>query len=158
MHLQLGASVIICQDFDKMNTFYQEVLQQDVEADFSNCIGFKSKISLWQLTEEYPIAKKLGYTFSEKGNANFEHSFETEDFEEFVEHLKQFDINYLHDVEEEVWGQKTLRLFDPENNLVEIGETIPCFVRRFFDEGMSVKQVAERTSVPLDYVKLICEK
>lgn len=157
MNLQLGASVIICQDFDKMNDFYQNVLQQDIEVDFGNCIGFKSKISLWKLTEEYPIAQKLGYTYSNKGNNNFELSFETEDFEDFVEHLKQFDIHYLHQEEEETWGQKTLRLYDPENNLVEVGESIPCFVKRFFRSGMNVEEVAERSSVPLEYVKMICE-
>lgn len=156
MKLELGAAVIICKDFDKMNKFYQEVLLQEIEADYGNCIGFKSKISLWKLTEEYPIAKKLGYTFSEKGNANFELSFETEEYEELIQHLSQKNINYLHKTKEEVWGQRTLRLYDPENNLVEIGESIPCFVKRFYNQGMTVEEVAQRTSVPITFVSTIC--
>lgn len=158
MNLQLAASVIICKDFDTMNNFYQKVLQQEVEMDFGNCIAYKSKISLWELTQEYPIAKKQGYTYSEKGNTNFEFSFETEDYEELIQHLEQFDITYLHRTEEEVWGQKTIRLYDPENNLIEIGESIACFVKRLYDSGMSLTEVSEKTATPLDLVTSICSK
>lgn len=156
MNLQFSSTVIICKDFEKMTAFYKDLLQQEVEVDFGNCIGFKSKISLWKLSDEYPIAQKLGYSFSEKGNNNLEICFETENFEEIVAMLERQDINFLHRAEEESWGQKTLRLFDPENNLIEIGESIPCFVKRFYNDGMSLEEVAKRTSVPLEYVKLIC--
>lgn len=156
MNLKLSSTVIICQDLDTMKSFYHEVLQQEIEVDFGNCIAFKSKISLWQLTEEYPIAQKLGRTFSEHRNNNLEICFETEEFDEIVENLKKLDINYLHEVEEETWGQQTIRFYDPENNLIEIGETIPCFVKRFYSQGLILEEVAKRTSVPLEYVKLIC--
>lgn len=156
MKIELGASVIICKNFQKMNTFYQEVLLQEVEMDFGNCIAYKSKISLWELNEDYPITQKLGYTFSEKGNQNFEFSFETEDYKDIIQHLNKHKVRFLHQSEEEVWGQRTVRLFDPENNLIEIGESIPCFIKRFYNEGMSCKEVATRTSVPLEYVESIC--
>lgn len=157
MKLQLHSTVIFCHDFDRMQSFYQDVLQQEVEVDFGNCIGFKTKISLWKLDESYPIAKKLGRTFASAGNQNMEICFETEDFEDLAMHLKQFEINYLHQEEEETWGQKTMRLYDPENNLIEIGETIPCFVKRFRESGLSLEEVAERTSVPLAMVTDICQ-
>ncbi len=155
MNLQFHSSVIICQDFDKMKDFYLNILQQEVEVDFGNCIGLKCKISLWQLKDNYPIAEKLGRTFSTQGNKNLEICFETDDFETIVNHLKHYDINYLHKEEEETWGQRTLRLFDPENNLIEIGETVPCFVKRFYQQGLSIEEVSQRTAVPLEMVKEI---
>jgi len=156
MNIQFHSTVIITQDFDKMKVFYQEILQQEISVDFGNCIGFKNGISLWKLDEDYPIAKKLGKTFSKSGNKNLEICFETNDYEEVVANLNKHNLKYLHNTIEERWGQKTIRFYDPENNLVEIGETIPCFVKRFYNEGMTVEEVSERTSVPIEMVKGIC--
>jgi catechol 2,3-dioxygenase-like lactoylglutathione lyase family enzyme len=140
-----------------MKAFYQEVLQQEIDVDFGNCIGFKNGISLWKLTNDYPIAKKLGKTFDPAGNNNLEICFETNNYETVLAKLKKHDLMYLHETTEERWGQKTMRFYDPENNLIEIGETIPCFVKRFKNQGMTESEVSERTSVPLEMVKKICQ-
>lgn len=157
MNINFHSTVIITKEFDKMKAFYQQVLQQEIDVDFGNCIGFKNGISLWKLNEDYTIAKKLGHTFNPSGNKNLEVCFDTDDYEEVVAKLKAHKLIYLHDTIEEAWGQRTIRFYDPENNLVEIGESIPCFVKRFRNQGMSVEEVAERTSVPVDMVKEICK-
>lgn len=156
MKINLSSTVIITEDFDKMRSFYHDILHQEIEVDFGNCIGFKNGLSLWKLKEEYPIAKKLGHTFNPSGNKNLEICFETDDFALIVETLKKQEINYLHEVAEEVWGQQTIRFYDPENNLIEIGETIPCFVKRFYNQGMSLEEVSKKTSVPIEIVSKIC--
>ena len=156
MKIQFHSTVILTDDFDKMKSFYQEILQQQIEFDFGNCIGFKNGLSLWKLKEEYPIAKKLGRTFDKSGNKNLEICFDTDDFALVVENLKNFKLNYLHHEAEELWGQQTIRFYDPENNLIEIGESIPCFVKRFKSQGMSVEEVSKRTSVPIEIVEQIC--
>jgi hypothetical protein len=140
-----------------MKSFYQDVLQQEVEVDFGNCIGFKNGISLWKLTEEYTIAKRLGRTYDIAGNKNLEICFETNHFEEVVSALEKYNLKYLHKTIEERWGQQTIRFYDPENNIVEIGETIPCFVKRFLNQGMSVEEVSNRTSVSVQMVNEICQ-
>ncbi len=157
MDIKFHSTVIMTNDFDRMKAFYQEILQQEVDIDFGNCIGFKNGISLWQLSKDYPIAKKLGKTYDQSGNKNLEICFETDDYEKVLAKLKEHDLIYLHETIEERWGQKTIRFYDPENNLVEIGETIPCFVKRFYNQGMTTDEVAERTSVPIDLVKEICK-
>ena len=40
------------------------------------------------------------------------------------------------------------RIYDPDGHIVEVGESIPVFVARFLSQGMSIEEVAERTSVP----------
>jgi catechol 2,3-dioxygenase-like lactoylglutathione lyase family enzyme len=157
MDIKFHSTVIIADDFDKMKSFYQEVLQQEIDLDFGNCISFKNGLTLWKLKEEYPIAKKLGRTYDKSGNRNLEICFETDSFETVIENLKKQKLNYLHEATEEMWGQLTVRFFDPENNLVEIGETIPCFVKRFRNQGMSVEEVSKKTSVPIKMVNEICQ-
>lgn len=155
MDIKFHSTVLIADDFDKMQSFYQDVLQQEVEVDFGNCIGFKNGISIWKLSHEYPISKRLGKTYDASGNRNLEICFETDDYENVVARLAQYELKYLHETIEERWGQKTIRFYDPEGNLIEIGETIPCFVKRFRNQGMTEAQVSERTSVPLEMVKEI---
>jgi catechol 2,3-dioxygenase-like lactoylglutathione lyase family enzyme len=157
MEIKFHSTVIMTEEFEQMKSFYQNILQQEIEFDFGNCIGFKNGLSLWKLKEEYPIAKKLGRTFDKSGNKNLEICFETDDFELVVENLKKHKLNYLHEVTEELWGQQTVRFYDPEKNLVEIGETIPCFVKRFKRQGMGIEEVSKRTSVPIELVEQICK-
>lgn len=145
------------EDLEQMRSFYQDILQQKIAFDFGNCIGFQNGISLWKLKEGYPITKKLGRTYDKSGNKNLEICFEADDFELVVACLKKHKLNFLHTEAEETWGQQTIRFYDPENNLVEVGETIPCFVKRFRDQGMSLEEVSERTSVPLEMVMKICQ-
>jgi catechol 2,3-dioxygenase-like lactoylglutathione lyase family enzyme len=158
MQIKFHSTVIMTDDFDRMKAFYVNILQQEIEFDFGNCIGFKNGLSLWKLKEEYPIAIKLGRTFDKTGNKNLEICFETDDFESMVENLKKHSLNYLHTETEELWGQKTIRFYDPESNLVEIGETIPCFVKRFRNMGMTAEEVSKKTSVSVEMVKKICQE
>lgn len=158
MEIKFHSTVIMTEEFELMKSFYQDILQQKIEFDFGNCIGFENGLSLWKLKEEYPISKKLGRTFDKSGNNNLEICFETDDFESVVESLKKHKLIYLHNETEELWGQQTIRFYDPENNLIEIGETIPCFVKRFKRQGLSNEEVSKRTSVPLEMVKKICQE
>jgi len=157
MEIKYHSTVIMTDNFEQMISFYQEILQQKVEFDFGNCVGFKNGFSLWKLKEEYLIAKKLGRTFDKSGNKNLEICFETDDFDIVVENLNKYQLRYLHKETEELWGQKTIRFYDPENNLVEIGETIPCFVKRFYNQGMTIEEVSKRTSVSSEVVLQICQ-
>lgn len=157
MNIIFHSTVIITNDFDKMKSFYQDILQQEIDVDFGNCISFKNGLTLWKLKEEYPIAKKLGRTYDKFGNRNIEICFETDSFEAVIKNLRKQELNFLHEVTEELWGQQTVRFFDPENNLVEIGETIPCFVKRFYNKGMTIEEIVKRTSVPFAKVKEICD-
>jgi catechol 2,3-dioxygenase-like lactoylglutathione lyase family enzyme len=157
MKIKFHSAVVFTRDFEIMKSFYAEVLMQEIDFDFGNCIGFKNGLSLWQLKDEYPIAQKLERTFSDLGNNNLELCFETDDFDAVAESLQHQNIKYLHYKAEELWGQQTIRFYDPENNLIEIGETIACFVKRFRNSGMTIEEIAARTSVPATMVAHICQ-
>ena len=79
--------------------------------------------------------------------------FETEDLVSVLEILKREKVLFLHEIHEEPWGQNTIRFFDPDNHLIEIGESMKQFVSRFYNQGLSVEQVSKKTSVPIDEVK-----
>ena len=153
MKLEYHSAVIFCQDLQKQRTFYEDFLEQEVETDLGNCLVFKNRFTLWQLSEDFPVARELGYMYEHIGNRNLELCFETDDFEDAVEKVLMGDLRILHNVEEETWGQYTIRFYDPEGNLVEIGESMPCFVKRLASKDMSVEQIMEKTGIPGEMVR-----
>ena len=153
MGISFHSSVIFIQNMGKMCDFYTKCLDMEIEQDFGPCKIFRGGLSLWMLNTELAIAKKLGRTFSEDGNKNLELSFETEDFEKTLKKLKENNVPFLHDPVTEPWGQLTIRFYDPEGNLIEIGESIPTFVKRMHRSGMTEAEVAEQTGVPLKQVE-----
>lgn len=152
MSIRFHSSVLITADVKRLSAFYIQVLGQAVQHDFGACIILQCGLSLWQTSEELAITAKLGYCYHPSGNKNLELCFETETWAPDVERIKASGVRLLHDVAEEPWGQQTLRFFDPDDNLVELGESIPTFVRRHYASGLSAQAVAEKTGVPLDTV------
>jgi len=153
MSIKFHSTVILVNDLTVMKNFYMQVLQQEIEFDFGACIGLKCGLSLWKLQDDFHVTQKRGTAFHSSGNKNIEICFETDSFDLVVDELQKQNLHYLHTIIEEPWGQRTVRFFDPENNLIELGESMECFVKRFLNQGMSVEQVSARTSVPLQFVQ-----
>lgn len=152
MSIRFHSSVLLTADIKRLSAFYTNVMDQRVQYDVGACVIFQSGLSLWQPSSELTIAAKLGYCCHASGNKNLELCFETETFASDVERIKASGATFLHDVVEEPWGQQAVRFFDPDGNLVELGESIPTFVRRHHAAGLSPEAVAERTGVPLEAV------
>ncbi len=153
MELQFHSSVIFCNDLLKQREFYETFLNQEIEIDLGSYLIFKSKFSLWQLNDDFLISRELGYSYEHIGNRNLQLCFETENFEDAIENVILSDFRILHNVEEEQWGQYTIRFYDPEGNLVEIGESMKCFVNRLHEAGMDDKEISEKTGYNVKLVK-----
>lgn len=153
MSIRFHSAVLFTADIKRLSAFYMEVLDQQVQYDVGACVIFQCGLSLWQPSNELTMAAKLGYCCHPSGNKNLELCFETETFASDVERIKAAGATLLHDVVEEPWGQRALRFFDPDGNVVELGESIPTFVRRHYAAGLSAEAVAERTGVPLEAVR-----
>ncbi len=84
---------------------------------------------------------------------NFELYFEEEQFDEFVERLKSFKIQYVHDVAEYSWGQRVIRFYDSDMHIIEVGESMVTVVKRFIAQGLTIEETAKRTQHPVEFVK-----
>jgi catechol 2,3-dioxygenase-like lactoylglutathione lyase family enzyme len=136
--------------------FYERVLDQVVKHDFGNNISFESGLSLWQIGDQLPVSKFLKGRLGTKNSPNkFELYFETENIVEVYKKAIIQNVDFLHKLLIEPWGQKTFRFFDPDKNLIEVGESIPAFVIRLYNQGISVHEVADYTGIPESSVKEI---
>lgn len=67
---------------------------------------------------------------------NMELYFETEDFDGFVARLSaRKDIDYAHPPRKHPWQQRAVRIYAPDGQLIEVGESMRTIARRFHEEG-----------------------
>ena len=56
-------------------------------------------------------------------------------------------------MEERDWGQRVIRIYDPDYHVIEIAETTEGVVRRLKAEGLSLQEIAEKVRLPLDMIE-----
>ena len=59
----------------------------------------------------------------------------------------------MHPPQEHGWGQRVVRIYDPDLHIIEVGESMRVVCKRFLGEGMTPEQVAERTQMPERFIK-----
>ena len=153
MNLKFHSSVIFVKDFYISKHFYCDLLNQEIEYDFGNNVLLKCGITLWQTPDWHYLHNNFYNAAS--GNKAFEICFETVQMDEALLLIKDNKVPLMHDIIEEKWGQRTIRILDPDNNLIEIGEKLEVFIRRLNDNGLSSLQIAQKTGVPEQQIKNI---
>jgi uncharacterized glyoxalase superfamily protein PhnB len=49
--------------------------------------------------------------------------FETDDIDAFLEKLNTYEnIRYVHPIKMHSWGQRAVRIYDPDGHIIEVGE------------------------------------
>jgi len=158
MKLQNCTSVLFVKDAQKLKDFYVG-LGMTVTADFGGLnIAFKEGFALWQIMDENIIVKTLGRENVENtaSTSRFELAFETVDIDAVYKTLKEMKVKFLHEINTEIWGQRNLRFYDLDGHLIEVGEAMPVFLKRIYDEeGQDIEATSKRTYMPVEGIKQI---
>ena len=158
MGITFQGAVLLVRDIKTSRVFYEELLGQKVLVDFGPVVGFEGGFSIWQVDHAYTILFDTQFDESSiLGRRNLELCFEDSEIHTIWENVSSKNIKLVHSLREQPWGQLVFRIYDPDEHIVEIGEPIPVFVSRFIAKGMSVEEVADRTSVPKEAVQKIAE-
>jgi catechol 2,3-dioxygenase-like lactoylglutathione lyase family enzyme len=158
MTVQFQSSVIFVRDIQTSRRFYEELLGQEVEMDFGANVGYKGGFAIWQVDSAFSMIYQRPAEESERlGQDNFELYFETEDLDAIWTRLSNASVEVVHPVHEQPWGQRVIRVYDPDGHIVEVGEPMPLVIARFLAQGMAAEEVAERTLMPLEVVQQIGE-
>jgi catechol 2,3-dioxygenase-like lactoylglutathione lyase family enzyme len=156
MSVRFQSAVIFVRDMAASRRFYEELLGQTVSADFGPNVGFEGGFALWQVAHACEIVYgRAPESDSALGRDNLELYFETGDLDAAWKQLEEHGIRAVHPIVEQPWGQRVLRVADPDGHVVELGEPVPVFVQRFLAQGLTVEQTAERTGIPLAFVQQI---
>lgn len=153
MHLK--NILIVVEDIEISKKFYKELFGLEVVADFGENVVLTEGLALQQ--------RKLWETFIDKkvirGGNDAELYFEENHIDAFLVRLDNstFDIEYLNRCKEHDWGQRVIRLYDPDRHVIEVGEEMEYVARRFLKQGMTAEQTAKKTQLPLSQVEALIE-
>lgn len=148
--MKYESTLLSVKDIKKSIKFYDEVFGLKVETDFGANVTLTGGHLALQTDDTWRsfINKEVIY-----GSNASEIYFEEDDFDSFIEKLSLMDIEYVHPVKEHSWGQRAVRIYDPDRHIIEIGENMVSVVKRFLDSGMSAEETAVRMDVSLEYIK-----
>jgi catechol 2,3-dioxygenase-like lactoylglutathione lyase family enzyme len=141
--------LIVVKDMQVSKTFYQSVLSQSVTLDLGGNVALEG----FALQVDYPDLVGIRELQITHRPNDHELYFEQEDFDGFLSHLAQFPgIEYLHPAKEYPWGQRVVRIYDPDGHIIEVGESMQSVFRRFQNQGLDAQQIAARTMHPVEFV------
>ncbi|MCL2688164.1 MAG: glyoxalase/bleomycin resistance/dioxygenase family protein [Methanobrevibacter sp.] len=150
--MKFMSSVLVVKDMKKSREFYEGFLNQKVQMDLGANVSYEgfALLTLERWTDF--INKKKSDINLDKTN-EVELYFEVLDYDKFLEKLKsEKNIELVHDTKEFPWGQRGIRFYDPDNHIVEVGETLESVVKKQLDDGMSVDEIIEKTGLPKEYI------
>jgi lactoylglutathione lyase len=148
--MQYKATMLVVQDIEKTKAFYTGLLGLEVTGDlganvsFSGGLAAQTEASWAQFTGTDP--SRFQY-----GGHDMELYFETKDFDSFSAKAREAGVEI---VSESImpYGQKVLRLYDPDKHVIEVGEDMGVMVRRLHSEGLTAEQIMEKTFMPPEAV------
>ena len=146
--------LISVADINAARKFYEDLFGLEVFQDYGRNIAFTCGLALQQDFDwlvDLPKEKIL------KKSNNAEIVFEEQDFDGFLNRLKEYpDIEYLGEVIEHSWGQRVIRFYDLDGHIIEVGEDMKVVIKRFLDSGMSMEDVSVKMDVSVeDLTKLL---
>ena len=120
--MKLKNTLIVVKDIDKARQFYHDLFGLELVRDNDgNMILTEGLV----LQEEKYWKEFLGREILPENNSS-ELYFEESDIESFVKKLESSypELKYVNRLMTHSWGQKVIRFYDPDGNLIEVGTPV----------------------------------
>jgi catechol 2,3-dioxygenase-like lactoylglutathione lyase family enzyme len=142
--------LITVTDIKRARDFYENVLGQKVKADFGENVTYEGDFAIHLRSH---FSNLIDNREIKSCSNNFEIYFEHDDVDGFAKKLKENNVKFVHDVREQPWKQKVVRFYDPDENIIEVGESLEYLSYRLHKEGMTIEQISKAVGIPEEFVK-----
>ena len=153
--LKYTSTLIAVADMEISKQFYHDVLGLEIVADFGDNVTLDGGIALQTMNTWKTFIRTDNLVLPNNAGELY---FEEEDMDTFCDHLKKFDICYVHPLFEHRWGQRVVRFYDPDKHIIEVGEKLDAVILRFMENGLSAEETAVRMDIPFDFVRACLNK
>lgn len=151
--MEFKCPLIVVTNMSISRDFYENILNQKVKYDFGENILYEGDFSI-QLKSHFANMITLDKNDITMKSNNFELYFEEDNIDNLIERLKSINsIHYIHDLIEHPWGQRVIRVYDPDMHIIEIGESMESVAKRFLSQGFSIEETARLTQHPIEFVE-----
>ncbi len=156
MEIKFVSAVIMVKDVKASREFYEGLLGQKVSMDHGPNLAFEGGFAIWQRNHASEIIFNQPQPAPIPAGCHaMEIYFETEDLEKIREKLAAEKIEFVHDLIEQPWGQRVLRVYDPDGFIVELGEPMSCVIIRLLNAGLTEDEIVKRTFMPVEIIRQI---
>lgn len=151
--MKYSATLLATKDLKETLKFYIDLFECTIENDFGANVSLTNGICFQALESWQELISKKESEICCLNNAS-EIYFESDDLDGFLSKLNaRNDIVYVHPLIEHRWGQRVIRIYDPNGHIIEIGENMDHVVKRFMDSGLSIEDTAKRMDVSIEYIE-----
>jgi catechol 2,3-dioxygenase-like lactoylglutathione lyase family enzyme len=150
--------LILVEDMAVSRRFYEDCLGQKARFDFGVNLEFEGHFALYQKAHyETLLGDPQRFPITLKSNWG-ELYFEAGDIDDVHHQLQLAGAEFIHGVKEEPWGQRTLRVYDPDGHIIDIGESLETTVTRMDQQGVPVEGIMQKTGLPREFVEGVLGK
>ena len=146
------SAVLLVEDVEKSKRFYSMVLGQRIVFDFGRNVVFEGGLAIWDRDYALDLIFREKREAFQVGTDSAEFYFETRDLEKLFERLSKEEVEFVHFIREEPWGQKVFRVFDFDGHILEFAESMESVVLRLNGQGLCADEIARRSKMPLDFI------
>ena len=120
--MKLKNYLIVVKDIEKSRRFYEDLFGLEMLVDNDGNMVLSDGLAL---QEEKYWKEFLGKDIITESNS-CELYFEEADIEGFINKLESMypEVKYVNRLMTHSWGQKVIRFYDPDGNLIEVGTPI----------------------------------
>lgn len=141
--------LITVSDMGIARHFYENILKLKVKYNFGENVTYEGDFSI-HLQAHFQCLIDQKEIVS--GGNNFELYFEDDHPEKIIEQLEQHQIKLVHDLREQPWRQRVVRFYDPDQNIIEVGESMEHVCFRLQTEGKKIEEIEAITMMPQTFI------
>ena len=69
--------------------------------------------------------------------------------------FKKTNAKIIHPIVEHPWGQRAFRIYDPDNHIIEFGESMQDVILRLYSSGLSTEEITKKSLMPIEFVNMV---
>ncbi len=121
MGIRYRHGIALVKDVAASKHFYADIIGLAIEKDFDSMVLFKDDFAIHSAEIFYGYLNKP-YHGEKMGHDNVDFYFTTDNLEEFQQKLKDEKVSFIHEIRLHDWGERVIRVYDPDGHIVEIGD------------------------------------
>ncbi len=141
--------LVTVANIEKSKEFYCNVLNQEIKVDFGENVTFFGDFAIHLRSHFKDLIRDKSII---SGSNSFELYFEDDNLEIVQKRLKENNVEFVHELIEQPWMQRVVRFYDPDKNIIEIGETMEYVSHRLYRQGNSVELIVKSTGLSESFV------
>ncbi len=121
MEICFRHSIALVKNIKESKHFYQNVMGLKITREYDSVIMFENNFVIHRADVFYEYINKP-YHGEKMGCDNVDFYFTTSDIDDFQRKLEEENVTFIHKIKQCDWGEKVIRIYDPDGYIVEIGD------------------------------------